>query len=182
MNLFTHKALKYLSGRVLGFILRVTYPSNVNLGTMGKISFKARVLFDKKAQILIGNSFNLSRFTELQSRGRLVIGDNFTLNEYSRVIALGEIKIGSNVTIARFVSILDHDHLYDELKNRIANDYLIENISIGSNVWIGDKVTILKGVSIGDNVIVGANSVVVNDVSSGAIVAGIPARVIKKRL
>ncbi|MCB1285530.1 MAG: transferase [Microthrixaceae bacterium] len=52
-------------------------------------------------------------------------------------------------------------------------------IRIGSNVWLGDKVTVLKGVTIGDNVIVGANAVVTSDVEPGTIVAGVPARPIR---
>lgn len=48
-------------------------------------------------------------------------------------------------------------------------------ITIGNNVWIGDKVPIFGGVSIGDNVIVAASSVVTHDVPSNSMVAGSPA-------
>ena len=54
------------------------------------------------------------------------------------------------------------------------------NIVIGNNVWLGDKVSVLSGVNIGDNVIVGANSVVTKNVPSNCVVAGIPAKIIKK--
>ena len=53
-------------------------------------------------------------------------------------------------------------------------------VVIGKNVWIGDKVSILSGVTIGDNAVIGANSVVTKSVPEGCIVAGVPARVIKK--
>ena len=48
-------------------------------------------------------------------------------------------------------------------------------------MWIGTGVVVTKGVTIGDGAIVGANSVVTNDVPPFTIVAGIPARAIKKR-
>ena len=53
-------------------------------------------------------------------------------------------------------------------------------ITIGHDVWIGANSTILPGVTIGDNVVVGANSVVNKDVLSNCIVAGAPARFIRK--
>lgn len=54
-------------------------------------------------------------------------------------------------------------------------------VKIGNNVWIGDNVIILSGVTIGDGAVVGAGSVVTKDVPPFAIVAGVPAKVIKYR-
>ncbi|SEI94156.1 virginiamycin A acetyltransferase [Kandleria vitulina] len=52
---------------------------------------------------------------------------------------------------------------------------------IGNDVWIGQNATILPGVHIGDGAIIGANSVVGSDVEAYTIVAGNPARLIRKR-
>jgi virginiamycin A acetyltransferase len=52
---------------------------------------------------------------------------------------------------------------------------------IGNDVWIGNGVTIMSGVQIGDGVIIGTNSVVTKDVEPYTIVAGNPAREIRKR-
>lgn len=52
---------------------------------------------------------------------------------------------------------------------------------IGNDVWIGQNATILPGVHIGDGAIVGCNSVVASDVPAYTIVAGDPARPIRKR-
>jgi acetyltransferase-like isoleucine patch superfamily enzyme len=51
-------------------------------------------------------------------------------------------------------------------------------VKIGDRVWCGARVTILPGVTIGDDVIVAAGSVVNRDISSGKIVAGVPAKII----
>jgi acetyltransferase-like isoleucine patch superfamily enzyme len=137
----------------------------------GEIEFRGRVIMQPRSR--------------LASRGRLEVGGNFTLNSYSRVIAFDHISIGDNVTIAQFVSVLDHDHrgvIRDTGGSRelTFDGYDCAGISIGSNVWIADKVTILKGVHIGSNVIIGANSVVTSDIPDFCVAAGVPAKVIKK--
>lgn len=53
-------------------------------------------------------------------------------------------------------------------------------INIGNNVWIGSNATILPGVTIGDGAIVAAGAVVTKDVNENEIVAGVPAKVIRR--
>ena len=69
-----------------------------------------------------------------------------------------------------------HDIYYsDGTKNNITKPITIEN-----HVWIGAGATILKGVTLGEGCVVGAGSVVTKDVAPHTIVAGNPAKVIKR--
>ncbi|MDZ7588216.1 MAG: CatB-related O-acetyltransferase [Parasphingorhabdus sp.] len=54
-------------------------------------------------------------------------------------------------------------------------------VTIGNDVWIGRRATVLSGVTIGDGAVIGAGSVVTKDVAPYAIVAGNPAKFIRKR-
>ncbi len=66
-------------------------------------------------------------------------------------------------------------------ENLFAEQVTCESIKIGNDVFIGDSVVILPGVQIGDGAIIGAGAVVTKDVESYSIVAGNPAKLIRKR-
>jgi acetyltransferase-like isoleucine patch superfamily enzyme len=55
------------------------------------------------------------------------------------------------------------------------------DVRVGNNVWIGYGAQILRGVTVGDNSIIGASAVVSRDVPANAVVAGIPARIVRMR-
>ncbi len=74
--------------------------------------------------------------------------------------------IGNNCIIGQGITIGGRSKVYDVPK-------------IGNNVYIGAGARILGNVLIGDDVVIGANSVVTKDISSGSVVVGIPAKIIK---
>jgi acetyltransferase-like isoleucine patch superfamily enzyme len=107
---------------------------------------------------------------------KTVLGQECTISAYKRV------RIGEQCVIADRAMFIDFDHGVVEVERpiRLQGIYTRE-VEVGSNVWIGYGACILRGVRIGDNSIVGTNSVVTKDVPANAVVAGIPARVIRMR-
>ena len=55
------------------------------------------------------------------------------------------------------------------------------DVRIGHNVWVGYGASFLRGVTVGDNCVVGTYAVVTKDVPANAVVAGVPARVLRMR-
>jgi acetyltransferase-like isoleucine patch superfamily enzyme len=163
------------------YFLKLTQ-SGVQVPKLSYIGAHCIVKGIEGGRVTAAGRIRLDGYGELIAKGRLTVGNNFVMNGYSRVIAHDHIEIGNNVVVARFVSILDHDHAFH--RNTPGGDltfdgYITAPIKIGNNVWLGDKVSIMKGVTIGDNVIIGANSVVTKDIPANCIAAGIPAKVIK---
>ena len=116
---------------------------------------------------------------------QISIGNNCSIGQYSHITACNHIKIGDGLLTGRYVIISDNSHgglSLDEAIIPPAKRPLKSKgeVIIGNNVWIGDKASILAGVHIGDNVIVAANAVVTKDVPSNCMVAGVPARIIKR--
>lgn len=107
------------------------------------------------------------------------IGENFVGNFNLTILDEAEVKIGDNVMIGPNCTIITINHdLQPEPRAKGLMQAL--PVTIGDNVWIASDVVILPGVTIGSDSVVGAGSVVTRDVPPGAVVAGNPAKVIKK--
>ena len=107
---------------------------------------------------------------------KTVMGQECTISAYQRV------RIGEQCVIADRAMFIDFDHGVVEVERPIRQQGIYKrDVEVGSNVWIGYGACILRGVRVGDNSIVGTNSVVTRDVPANAVVAGIPARVIRMR-
>ena len=105
------------------------------------------------------------------------VGKNVFINACCKFQDQGGIEIGNGVLIGHNVTLATLNH--DERPEFRQNIYP-KPIKIGDNVWIGSNATILQGVIIGDGAIIGANAVVTKDVPENMVVAGIPAKIIKK--
>lgn len=104
----------------------------------------------------------------------MVVGENFHCLQGTMLdpAHCWLIEIGDNVTLAPGVHILCHDA---STKNYLGYTK-IGRVTIGDNVFIGDRSIVLPGVTIGNNVIVGANSTVTSDIPDGMVYVGSPAR------
>ena len=107
------------------------------------------------------------------------VGENFFANYNFIVLDGNYVRIGDNVWIAPNVGIYAAGHPLD-VEDRIGGEEYAFPVTIGDNVWIGGGVTIIGGVTIGKNAVVAAGSVVIRDVPPDTLVAGNPARVIRR--
>jgi len=106
----------------------------------------------------------------------LTLGEDVFINLGCRFQDTGGITIGDGSLIGHGTTLTTLDHGIDP--NRRA-DMIPAPIVIGRKVWLGANVTVVPGVTIGDGAIVGAGAVVTKDVPANAIVAGVPAKLLR---
>lgn len=112
---------------------------------------------------------------------KIVIGDNTMISFNFSILCAEEITIGNNCLIASNVFICDENHgINPESGSYISQKLQSKPIHIGSNCWIGERVSILPGVSIGDNCIIGTGALVSKSIPDNSIAVGNPCKVIKK--
>lgn len=107
------------------------------------------------------------------------IGENFYSNHNLTILDTAPVTFGDNVFIGPNCGFFPPEHPLD-VKTRNAWLEYAKPIKVGNNVWFGGNVTVLGGVEIGDNAVIAAGSVVTKNVPKNAVVAGIPAKVIKE--
>jgi acetyltransferase-like isoleucine patch superfamily enzyme len=114
--------------------------------------------------------------------GLVEIGEKTVMGQECTISAYQHVRIGRQCVIADRAMFIDFDHGVVEVERPIRQQGIYKrDVIVGSNVWIGYGACVLRGVSVGDNSIVGTNSVVTKDVPANAVVAGIPARIIRMR-
>ena len=106
----------------------------------------------------------------------LIVGRNFIMLEDVVIDPshIWHVVIGNDVTLAPRVQILAHDASTKRHLGRTR----IGKVTIGDRVFVGASAVILPGVTIGSDVIIGAGSIVTEDMPSGVVAAGNPARVV----
>ena len=106
----------------------------------------------------------------------LILGKNVFINIGCRFQDTGGITIGEGTLIGHGSTLTTLNHNVDPDRRA---DMVPAPIVIGRKVWLGAAVTVVPGVTIGDGAIVGAGAVVTKDVPANAIVAGVPAKLIR---
>ncbi len=181
---------------ILRRITRTSYlAANVTLRHPGNISLGERTFIDSfvylegisdhpRGGIEIGDGTYVHMFCVISAtyHGFVNIGRNCSINPGTQIYGAGGVTIGDQVMIAGQSAIISYSHGFDGPRlPMMQQPSSAKGIVIGSDVWIGVGVQILDGVTIGNGAVLGAGCVVTHDVPPRAVVAGVPARVIRYR-
>lgn len=165
--------------------------ANFSIGERNQIKWVA-LRGTRGGRVEIGSDCIInSRIAFDSPNGQVKVGNRCYLGASFLVCHTG-ITLGDDVIISWDVTIVDHDsHALDwELRKSDVSDWArglkrwdfvtIRPVHIGNKVWIGFGASILKGVTVGDGAVIGAYSVVTRDVPPFTVVAGNPARIVRK--
>ena len=148
-----------------------------------------------KEDITIGRHCTIGASFFALFGGKISVGENTYIGQGTSIQSKEKVTIGNNVIIANNVVILDNNNhptsAVQRMQMSMCDDYIHDElwswkyadsapITIEENTWIGRDVRILKGVTVGKGSIVALGAIVTKDVPPYSIVAGNPARVVKK--
>jgi len=113
---------------------------------------------------------------------QMIVGDRVVMGFDTVVACNGRIEIGDDVAIAHRVFIGDTHHEFQDVERAPLDQGLAEPrpVSIGPRCFLGTGCAILPGVTLGEGAIVGANAVVTRDVPAHTLVAGVPAKPVRR--
>jgi acetyltransferase-like isoleucine patch superfamily enzyme len=152
--------------------LRVTAQLNAGYRTPEEV----RALLSKLTGRPVAESVSLFPPFHCEFGKNLVLGADVFVNMGCRFQDAGGITIGDGTLVGHGSTIVTLNHAVDPARRA---DMIPAPVVIGRKVWLGAAVTVVPGVTIGDGAIVGAGAVVTKDVPANAIVAGVPARLVR---
>lgn len=176
--------------RFLLTVVGVQYGKKISLGA------PPLIVRNRTASIIIGDDVTLAAnsyqnpaclsnrliLAAHNPKSKIVIGDHTGIS-CSVIYAAKSIRIGKHVNIGADCAIYDNDfHPMDLLARRKheVDSISAKDIVINDDVWLGARVTVLKGVTIGKGAIIAAGSVVTKDIPAFTLAGGIPAKEIRK--
>jgi len=118
----------------------------------------------------------------IESLGGVVrIGDDVSIGQNFHLVSCSNVQIGEGTTISANVFISDVDHEYEAIGLHVLKQNLsVKNTIVGTNCFIGYGSVVLPGTILGKQNIVGANSVVKGSFPDFCVIAGAPAKIIKR--
>ncbi len=118
---------------------------------------------------------------EILSDPVVKIGARCLIGRGSHIVGHWHIELGDDIQTGPYVYITDQNHSYLDPDQPIGGQVPIEAaVSIGSGSWLGANAVVLPGATIGEHVVVAAGAVVRGEIPSHCVVAGVPARIVRR--
>ena len=160
--------------------IRLLAPLYQHRGRGSKIYHSVRMDTPPYRQFSLGRGSVVESFCCINNAvGDVIIGDHTRIGLHNTII--GPVRIGNHVNLAQAITVTALNHNFSDPGKRIDQQGVsTQPVSIGDDVWIGASAVVLPGVTIGNHCVVAAGAVVTKDVPDKSVVAGIPAKIIKK--
>lgn len=160
---------------------------NIQIGKWVRIEDHVYLHALGNGKLSIGNNSGIGAYSRIvvsttyDKPGAFIhIGNNVGIGEFAYLGGAGGLTIGNDCIIGQYFSCHPENHRFDDPETLIRYQSTTrKGITIGSNCWIGSKVTVLDGVSVGNNCVIAAGAVITQNIPDNSVAGGVPARVLK---
>lgn len=162
------------------------------LGKLGEHSYiyLPRQIMNKKL-IEVGRNCRIGKFSVFEAITKngaqnfvpeIILGNDVYVGRYCQIYSIDSIRIGDGCVLSEYVYLSDSAHGFDPYGGLIMQQDLESKgpIFIGRNTFLGYGVSVMPGVTLGENCIVGTRSVVTKSFPDFSMIAGSPAKIIKR--
>ena len=162
------------------WFIRLLAPLYQHRGKHSVIHCSARMDTPPYRKFSLGDYSVIESFACINNAvGDVMIGNHTRVGLHNTII--GPVIIGNHVNLAQGITVTALNHNFEDSNKRIDEQGVSTNqVVIEDDVWIGANAVILPGVTIGHHSVVAAGAVVTKDVPPHSLVAGVPAKIIKK--
>ena len=160
---------------------------NPHVVTEGFVFLGRRVTLEARrgyGRLVLGRWVHIGSGNSIRCHeGTLRIGDKCVFGKDNTVNAYLDVEFGAATIVADWVYVCDFDHVFDDVTVPIKDQGIVKSpVRIGPDVWLGTKVTVVRGVTVGQGCVVAANAVVNRDLPAYSVAVGVPARVVRNRV
>ncbi len=173
-------------GMIIGRNVVIRHPKNIELGD--NVTIDDLCLIDGRGAgtdgVVIEDQVIINRNCMIQAKtGPIRLGARTTIGSNSVIVSMAGVEFGEAVLVAGNCYFSAGAYHVDDISSAVMDQgaYSKGPIILGDNTWVGTGAIILDGVKVGEGAIIGAGAVVTKDVPDYAIVAGVPAKVIRMR-
>ncbi len=135
-------------------------------------------------RLVVGPWTHLGDDNKLRAHeGQLTVGEKVVMGRDNVINTYLDVEVGAASILADWIYVCDFDHRTERLDVPIKDQGIVKSPTrIGSDVWVGEKASILRGVDIGHGSVIASHCLVNKDVPPFSIAVGVPVRVVKSRL
>ena len=167
--------------------IRLRFANNIRLGNGCYLDEKvylhacpSGIEIGENSLLMHGAILHVYNFRDLPNAG-IKIGKDCLISESTVIRGQGGVTIGDRVYTSPNTKIVAVNHVFDDPERPFIHQGITaQGIRIEDDVWLGTNAVITDGVQIGKGAVVAAGAVVTKNVPAHTIVAGVPAKVIKK--